>query len=176
MARGKGQKVNRRDLASIFGASLPTVDTWVAEGCPYDQEGGRGREWIFDTADVSRWLQERATRDAGGTDVQDEAQLKKRKLRADVKLAELELLKACGQVAPVDQVERVLSRVLAEIQSTMRGPLVTRLVTQCIGETDERAFKRVALAEIDTVLEALADLDVTVDDVPTDDEDAADDA
>lgn len=176
MAKGGGQKVNRAELAAVFGVSLPTIDAWVRAGCPCDaKSNGRGSAWVFDTADVARWREQRAADEASGTEVQDEAALKRRKLQADVRLAELELLKATGLVAPLDQVERVLSRAVAEIQSNLRGPMIARLVTQLIGETDERTFKRVALAEVDTVLESLADLDVTVDDVPGDDDVAGDD-
>jgi len=51
MAKGQELKVNGKQLADVFGVSLPTVDAWVRQGCPSDQQGGRGREWVFDTAD-----------------------------------------------------------------------------------------------------------------------------
>jgi len=162
MAKGRGQKVSRRDLAAIFGVSLPTVDAWVRQGCPYDARGGRGKEWTFDTADVARWREERAAADAGSQDV-DLEKLKARRIKAETLLSELELAKAQGLVAPLDQVERVLSRAVAEVQTNLRGRLVTRLVTQLLGETDERQFKRVALAEIDDVLASLANIDITAD-------------
>ena len=178
MAKGRGQKVNRRELAAVFGVSLPTVDSWVQQGCPFDQRGASGREWVFDTADVAQWREERAAADAGGEDVADEARLKIRKLRAETVTAELELLQRKAQVAPLEQVERVLSRVVVEVQSNLRGRLVTRLVTQLIGETDERRFKRIALAEIDEVLESLASVDITADDpeLPAEEETVDDDA
>lgn len=175
MSKGRGQKVSRRDLAAVFGVSLPTVDTWVRQGCPFDTRGGRGKEWTLDTADVARWREERAAQDAGGEDSQDIDKLKLRKLRAETQAAELALLKEKGLVAPLDQVERVLSRALAEVQSNLRGRMITRLVTQLIGETDERRFKRIALAEVDEVLESLAGIDVSAEEVETPDEETADD-
>ncbi|HEV2679431.1 MAG TPA: terminase small subunit [Rhodanobacter sp.] len=176
MAKGKGQKVNRKQLADVFGVSLPTIDAWLRAGCPFDQRGGSGKEWIFDTADVVRWREQRASDEAGGADVQDETALKKRKLSAEVRVAELDLMQKMGMVAPLDQVERVLTRTLAEVQSNLRGSLVTRLAAQLVGETDERKFKKIALAEIDVILESLASIDVTdeeagaVDDEETDDD------
>lgn len=176
MAKGKGQKVNRKQLADVFGISLPTVDAWLKAGCPFDQRGGSGKEYVFDTADVARWREQRAADEAGGEEVQDEAALRRRKLRADTLSAELALLKERQLVAPLDQVERTLSRVFAEIQSNLRGSLITRLATQLIGETDERTFKRVALAEVDVILESLANMDVLVDtDADDEGEGAADD-
>jgi phage terminase Nu1 subunit (DNA packaging protein) len=60
----KGRVVNRRDLADMFGMSLPTIDAWVTKGCPFLQRGGRGREWQFNTADVVRWREEQAVAQA----------------------------------------------------------------------------------------------------------------
>jgi phage terminase Nu1 subunit (DNA packaging protein) len=177
MGKGRGQKVSRRDLAAIFGVSLPTIDAWVRAGCPYDQKGGRGKEWTFDTADVARWREDRAAADAGSQDI-DADKLRIRRIKADTMLAELELAKAQALVAPLDQVERVLSRAVAEVQTNLRGRLITRLVTQLLGETDERRFKRVALSEVDDVLVSLADIDITADepdDQSEDEETASDD-
>lgn len=168
MSKGRGQKVSRRDLAAVFGVSLPTIDTWVRQGCPFDQRGGRGKEWTFDTADVARWREERAAADAGSQDV-DLEKLKARRALAECMLAELELAKAQGSVAPLEQMERAVTRAVAEVQINLRGRLITRLVTQLIGETDETTFKRVALAEVDDVLTSLASLDVTADE-PTDED------
>lgn len=175
MAKGKGQKVNRRDLASIFGVSLPTVDSWVAQGMPFDQEGGRGREWVFDTADVARWRMDRAADEAGGKDSVDDAALTRRRKMAEVKMAELELLKQMGQVAPLDQIERAWSRMFAEINCNLRGAFVARVVTQIVGETDEKRVKAVLLAEIDSTLESLADMDISEDQGEADDSPGAGD-
>jgi len=173
MSRGQGQKVNRKQLADVFGISLPTVDAWVRSGCPYDQKGERGREWIFDTADVMRWRERQARDDAGGEDTQDEARLKRRKLVAETKSAEIDLLVKQGALAPIEQMERAWSRMAVEVQNNMRGPLIVRVVRQLLGETDERTFKRVLLSEVDSILDALANVDPTVDDMG-DDEDGAD--
>jgi phage terminase Nu1 subunit (DNA packaging protein) len=74
--------------------------------------------------------------------------------------AELDLAKAKGLVAPLDQIERNLARVFAEVRANMRN-LPGVVVSQLIGETDERKFKQVMLREIDQVLEVLADADLT---------------
>lgn len=174
MAKGQGQKVNRKQLADVFGMSLPTVDAWVRAGCPFDQKGASGREWVFDTADVMRWREDMARADAGGQDVQDDAALKRRKMTAEAKTAELDLLERMGQVADIAAVERVWSRVLAELQSNLRGSFVTRCESQLLGETDGRAFKRTLLAEVDSALEVLANMDVS--DPDEDDGDDEDDA
>lgn len=166
MARGKGTKVNRQQLAEVFGISLPTVDAWRRAGCPYVVKGGSGKEWAFDTADVAEWREQRAREEAAGNEVQDEAALRKRKLIADTKIVELEALAKMGELAPVADMERALTRVMAEMQSKLRGAFVARCVTQLLGEQDERKFKTVLLAEVDATLEVLAGLDVTGGDEP----------
>ncbi len=160
MARGNGQKVNRGQLAGIFGVSLPTVDAWIKAGCPFVTRGGSGREWAFDTADVARWREDRAANEASGGTVQDADALKLRKLAAETKIVELDVLAKLGDLAPLADVERALTRVMAEMQSKLRGSFVARCASQLLGETDERAFKRILLAEVDTVLEILATADV----------------
>lgn len=152
--------VNRAGLAEIFGVSMPTVDSWVRGGCPVLKRGGRGLEWQFDTAAIAIWLRERAVTDATGATQADEAELKRRKLAAETAVAELDLAKAKGLVAPLDQIERNMARAFAELRANLRN-IPGNIVSVLIGETDERTFKRVLLQEIDQALEALADADLT---------------
>lgn len=155
----KGQSVNRTALANIFGVALPTVDLWIRNGLPCVTRGGRGKQWEFDTAAVADWLRDRAVTDATGETQADEAEMSRRIKRANMELSELELAKAKGLVAPVDQIERMLARVFAEVRAGMRN-LPSRTVSMLIGETDERRFKQVLGSEIDQVLEALASVDL----------------
>lgn len=167
--KGKGQIVTRTGLADVFGVSLPTIDGWIRAGCPFEKRGGRGVEWAFDTAAVSRWLRDRAIEEATGETQADETELKRRKLSAETAKAELDLAKAKELVAPLDQVERNLSRVFAEVRANLRN-LPSRTVSLLIGETNERRFKEVMLQEIDQVLVSLADMDI----LAPDDEDEDD--
>lgn len=156
----KGQSANRTDLARFFGVALPTVDGWIRSGCPCVKKGGKGRQWEFDTAAVAEWLRDKAVNDATGDTQADERELARRAKQANTELAELELAKAKGLVAPLDQVERMMARAFAEVRAGMRN-LPGRCVSQLIGETDERRFKRVMMGEIDQVLETLANADLT---------------
>ncbi len=167
-----GQKVNKAGLSGVFGVSLVTVETWIRQGCPVESKGaGKGKPWVFDTKDVSDWLRERDKREAGGQDVQDDAALTKRRKLAETRLVEIELLEKMGELAPVSQMERVWSRLLAELQGGLRGAFIMRCVTQLLGETDERTFKRVLLGEVDNCLTELSEIDLS-----EPDEDADDDA
>lgn len=156
---GKGKAANRAGLADIFGVSLPTVDAWVRAGCPVVQRGGRGVEWTFNSAEVARWLRDKAVEQAAGAETLDEKELKVRKLAAEAKLLELELAKARELVAPLDQVERMVQRAFAEVRAGIRN-VPGRVVALLIGETDERRFKQVLGDELDQALETLASADL----------------
>jgi phage terminase Nu1 subunit (DNA packaging protein) len=159
-AKGKGQEVNRTGLSDVFGVALNTIDSWVRQGCPVVQRGvGKGQPWKFNTADVAQWLRDKSVQEATGDKVADEAEMTRRRKLADTMLAELNLAKAMGDVAPIDQVERMVQRAFAEVRAGMRN-LPGRVVSQLIGETDERRFKAVLLGEIDQVLVALAEADL----------------
>lgn len=177
MARGPakngGQQCNKGELCAIFGVSPPTVDGWIRNGCPIVQRGARGVAATFNTADVARWLRDRARDEGAGTSQADEAELKRRKLAAETALSELELAKARGDVAPLDQVERMVSRAFAEVRAGMRN-IPGRVVATLIGETNERQFKKVLLEEIDQALEALANAQLTGDE-EEDEHEGADD-
>lgn len=167
----KGQSCNRGELAGFFGVSPPTIDAWVRTGCPQVSKGSRGVAATFNTADVAKWRTDKAREEGSGTSLVDEAELKRRKLAAETGSAELGYAKDLQLVAPLDQIERAVSRAFSEVRAGMRN-IPSRVVATLIGETDERKFKKVMLEEIDQVLEALANADLTAgDDEDEQDED-----
>jgi phage terminase Nu1 subunit (DNA packaging protein) len=173
MAKGRGNKVNRAELASVFGVSLPTVDAWVRNGCPFDERGaGKGKPWVFDTADVAAWRERIAGAGADNDDAIDEGKLRKRKQLAETRLAELELAKACGDVAPVREFERAQAAIFATIRANVMN-VPQRVVVQLLGETDESVFKAKLRAELVLALESAASADIDVpedEDMPLDDD------
>lgn len=57
-----GVRVNKSDLARIFGVEQRMVDIWLCKGLPYIQKPKLRmngppdeREWLFDTAEVIEW-------------------------------------------------------------------------------------------------------------------------
>lgn len=169
MAKGRGQKVNREGLAGVFGVTVVTIDAWIRSNCPFDQRGAKGKSWVFDTADVAEWRENRAKESATGEEVSDERELKRRKLAAETGKAELEFAIAKGEVAPVREFERAQAGLMASIrQNVMQVP--SRAVLQLLGETDERAFKSKLSAELQLALETAAESDIAMDDDQDDDE------
>ncbi|WP_038210482.1 terminase small subunit [Xylella fastidiosa] len=174
LQKQQGKQVNRAGLSEIFGVALPMVDQWARNGCPVVKRGGRGREWTFDTAVVARWLRDKAAEEAAGGAVADIEEWKRRKIAAEAQREELHLADAKKQVAPLEQVEKTLARVFAEVRANLRT-IPGRTVALLLGETDERRYKRVLLQEIDQTLENLASLDLTQEDTdPDEDEETGD--
>ena len=169
-ARNSGQQCNKGELCAIFGVSPPTVDGWVRNGCPIVQRGARGVAATFNTADVARWLRDKAREEGSGTAVADEAELKRRKLAAETAKAELELAKAKGEVAPVREFERVQAAMDAAIRANVMN-VPARAVLQLLGCTDETEFKAKLRAELVLALETAADAELDVEE----DEDGTDD-
>lgn len=154
MSAGKqpGKHVNRSGLAETFGVVTVTVDSWVKKGCPFVERGGPGRQWVFDTADIARWLRDQALAESGAGD-DDLDEIDKRTKRAKMHQAELELAKAQGAVAPIRDFERAMAAMCAQVQANCMN-IPQRVVTQLLGETDETVFKSKLRAEIVLALEA----------------------
>jgi len=155
--------VNRQQLADAMGVSLPTVDRWVAEGCPVKQRGRKGIPWEFVLGDVVAWWGERERTNAAGGDTSDEKELRRRQLVAATGKAELEFAIAKGEVAPVREFERAQAKAMAAIRANVLN-VPARAVLQLLGETDETTFKQRLRAELTLALEQSAQMDFDLDD------------
>ncbi|MCB8769396.1 terminase small subunit [Acinetobacter soli] len=155
----KGQIVNRTGLSEVFGVALTTVDSWVRQDCPVVVRGrGKGQEWQFNTAQIAKWLQDKAADDATG-EIPDINLLKLRKAKAETELAELELAEKKGQVALIAEFERAQAVVFGIIRSNMMN-IPQRAVLQLLGETDARIFKEKLKAEIVLALETASEAEL----------------
>lgn len=161
--------VNRQELSQAMGISLPTVNTWVRDGCPVKQRGAKGLAWEFVLPEVVAWWGNRQREAAGGA-VDDIKEIDKRTSRAKMEQAELALAKERGLVAPVREFERAQAAVFAQIRANVMN-VAQRVVVQLLGETDESVFKQKLRAELTLALEASAAADLVLDgdDDPDDD-------
>lgn len=60
-----GLTLTKRATADALDVSLPTVDRWIARGCPVLERGAKGKPWQLDLAAVVQWLAERRARGFG---------------------------------------------------------------------------------------------------------------
>ena len=163
--KGRGQNVNKAELADIMGVAMPTIDDWVRRGCPVTERGGKGKAWVMNTADVRAWRDDDIRRDAASDEDTSIEELKRRKLRAETVAAELDLAIAKGQVAPLAQMERGVVRAFEEVKAALRN-VPSRASRMIVGETDETRIRTVLLAEIDQALVVLDETDlISADDI-----------
>jgi hypothetical protein len=52
---GPPRNVNKKVLAGIFGASLPSINNGIDKGMPVDVKGSVRRDYEFDTSEVLMW-------------------------------------------------------------------------------------------------------------------------
>lgn len=162
MAARGGHRVNRTELAAVFGIALTTVDEWVRGGCPYIQKSGSGKGWVFDTADVARWREDRIADDASGGVAQDKEALQLRKLRAVTISEELDIAAAKRLVAPIEEIERAQARANAVIRQNVMAA-VGKAKLLLVGETDEARFDKVLRGVLTDALNAAADAELDLD-------------
>ncbi|MGQ3671797.1 terminase small subunit [Xanthobacter sp. TB0136] len=113
-----GQLVNQAQLAALFGVQPITIRAWVRKGCPEEVKGGGGKRAAYNTAAVIRWREEQAALAAtGDASALDEAELKKRKLAAEMGLAELELSVRRGEYVEIEQVGALVADEYATVRA-----------------------------------------------------------
>lgn len=150
-------QVNRAELADILGCSLPTITSKVQRGMPFLQKGQRGKEWLFNTADVLSWEKDQAIKDTvGDLSTVSEDELKLRRLAAETGKAEIELAKARGEVAPLHEMELAWRDAVLEFKARIRL-LPSRVAGQLIGLDNETEIKAVLLDEVDQSLTVLSE-------------------
>lgn len=157
---GRGEILNRTQLAAHLGVAMPTLDDWVRRGCPVVSRGGRGKQWRFNTADVRHWREEFIRASAQDTRTASAEELRRRKLAAETEQAELDLARARADVAPIAQFERAIQKAFGEVRAGIRNVLPGRAARRLLGEMDETRIKAVLVEEIDQQLTVLAEADL----------------
>lgn len=166
-------RVNRTELAEIIGVSMPTITAWMGETppLPYVEGGGKGKPFVFDSADCIEWWAENKRRRkrvpipgtdpfAEGTDAPesyDEAE--RRKMVANADKAELELAKAAGKVVEIDDV----AAAVADMNVTVRTRLLglgnkVRVRVSSLFGGDKAAEEQVVAVVEEVVADAMAEI------------------
>jgi len=127
-AAAKKRYVSLAELASFLERDRNTVAKWPDAGLPYVEKADRdlGKPWIFDTAEVVRWLEKRAadtTAEKLGNIAIDgrtsEEEAKRRRAVAAAIITELEAAEAVRTVVRVSHVIEKIAADYAEIRSRL---------------------------------------------------------
>ena len=157
-------------IAKLLMISERRVQQLAQEGTIPKAE--RGRYELAPTVQgYIRYLQERSVHSDASTI--DYAVEKARLTKAQADLAELALARERRDVVSVALLEKNLSGLFAEVATNLRN-IPGRIVSALVGQTDERAIRRLVLAEIDQVLQALSERDVMIE--PVDEQDLSEGA
>jgi phage terminase Nu1 subunit (DNA packaging protein) len=155
LGRMGGEVVNKAELCRLFGVEPATVDGWVRKGCPFvskPKTSGRGGDgWKFNTADVARW------RAAGAVDSADADSLdavKKRKLEAEAKKAELDLAERQGELVAVATVEDRVGRMIRRFRDRILS-LPSALAREVFASPDLPGVERLLRDRCNEALEEL---------------------
>ncbi|HGV5938471.1 TPA: hypothetical protein ACNDO3_003921 [Escherichia coli] len=147
MSKLTDMMVTDADLSELTGLSSRRIRQLVESGRL--TRAGRNR---YQLAEVFMALVEEMS---GGDKASELTAERVRKLREEATLAELELAKQRGEVAPIEEFQSVWANRFTIIRANMLQ-LPQRVVTMLIGETSERRFKQVMTEEIKQILTAAA--------------------
>lgn len=115
-----GKIVNRAELAHILGVAPATVSSWIKRGCPYEQMGAKGKEWLFNTAQVATWREEQAALAAiGDSKSMDIEEARRRKIAAEASIAELDLSVRKGELVEIDSVAEIVGQDYANCRARL---------------------------------------------------------
>ncbi|SEI86955.1 Phage DNA packaging protein, Nu1 subunit of terminase [Azotobacter beijerinckii] len=156
-------EVTGDDLAALVGVTARHIRRFAEAG--KIERTGRNRYRLGQA--IPALLEEMA----GGDKAAELTAERVRKIRAEATMAELELAKAKGLVAPLEQMERAWRHQCTLIRTNMLN-LPRRVVSSIVGETEERRIASLLRAEIEQVLRDAAEERV---DIP-DDEGESDEA
>ncbi len=115
-----GKIVNRNVLSEIFGVSLPTVTAWMKAGMPVKKAGRKGQDYEFDTADVSKWLNEREAAAAkGDMSKSSKEEAERRYAAARARREELALARESNEVVPISEVSGVVATEFSRVKTRL---------------------------------------------------------
>lgn len=152
--------VNKRQLADIFGISLPTVRSWIDKGMPVVTLGSEGLDYEFSTADVLKWrrkaIREGEFNKGRAPDMRRlKAKVETLELTEELKQIDLESLRN-SYVVKEDADESILWAKEVIEKETLS--LAEQVTPQILGITDEASVESILETYIHQTMSKLSDL------------------
>ena len=146
---------NLAGISEQLSASLPTVRSWMAKGCPFIEEGGAGKQWKLDLAAVSKWREDRAVEAAlGDVSSVDLDEARRRKLAAEAALVELELSARRGEFIACSDVKDTWAKMVMAFRAKLLA-MPSKLADELSAVDDRKEVFSLLEA---TIFEALTEL------------------
>lgn len=124
----KARHISLQALASFLDRDRNTISKWIDNGLPYVEKADRdlGKAWVFDSADVVRWLEKRAADitaeklgDTGLDGKTSTEEAKRRRAVADAIVSEIEAAEAIKTVVRVSHIVDKIANDYAELRGRM---------------------------------------------------------
>jgi phage terminase Nu1 subunit (DNA packaging protein) len=152
------------DIASLLGVSERMIRNYIKDNALPCRNDGRKRVFVWD--EVREWyVAYRIAKDGSRGSLSTQVPVKEdinaaslRKTVAEADLKELQLAKERGQVAAIDDVERILSAANMATQTQILA-VPSRLATQMLGLEDHGRAVSILEAEMRQLLSNLATID-----------------
>jgi terminase small subunit / prophage DNA-packing protein len=130
--RGTGLRVNKSQAAKICGISVTAFDSWIRQGAPFIEKGANGKAWVFDTAQIIAWLEEKSRGVVGEADALDKnaEQARLAKEQAD-KLA-MENAERRGELLDQKRIGKAIEIVFVGVRSKVLS-IPTKAAPQLVG-------------------------------------------
>ena len=114
-----GLKLKTGEVAEAFDVSRRTVGNWKNAGCPCSTSG-RGKEDVFDSAEVSRWLVAEAIGDGNSRDPELKA-VRLEILKSEAKLRDLRFRQREGQLIETNAAENAMANGFCGVKASFAG-------------------------------------------------------
>ena len=161
-AASKERYVSLKELASFLDRDRNTVSKWLDAGLPFVEKADRdlGKAWVFDTAEVVRWLEKRAadtTAEKLGSSSLDgrtsEEEAKRRRAVAAAIITELEAAEAVRTVVRVSHIVEKIASDYAEIRSRLMS--LPDAIAGRVEASVAQKVREIADEQVRTALKAL---------------------
>nr|WP_227176143.1 DUF1441 family protein [Marinobacter sp. CA1] len=150
------RRLNKSELAELFGVSVQAVDGWCRRGCPVEERGAPGRPWVFDALRVADWRFSKADQPEGQDPDTMTPQDRKAWYESESKRRELQVQDR--ELIPSAEVERVVATAFSAIAQGLRGlPDNIERRTGCTPEIVE-AIEHTLDAEMEALADKLVEL------------------
>jgi phage terminase Nu1 subunit (DNA packaging protein) len=152
-----GKIVTLTEAATIVGKTVPTIRDWANRGMKVVQRGSKASAWSIDMADLLAFREEQAAANAVGDlgDIDLDA-LKRRRMIAETRVAEIDAALRSGEVCLIADAAKTWATHIAACRAKLIG-IPPKLAPQMVATTNLVEARDALDREINSALDELGD-------------------